>query len=78
MRMILKNKFTGQTLAVVSSKNLLGIFDEHNQKIESLIGNDYVKTTVTKYKTIRGKVSGLIINNTKDRTFCLTNLILPF
>jgi len=53
----IKNKFTGNP---TERKTLLEVFDEHNKDVESLVGKDYVKATLTKYNTIRSKVSGFI------------------
>lgn len=53
----IKNKLTGQT---IERRTLLEVFDEHNKDLESLVGKDYVKATLTKYKTIRGKVAEFI------------------
>lgn len=50
----IKNKFTGQA---IPDKSLLEVFDEHNKDVEELVGKDLVKATLTKYKTIRGKVA---------------------
>jgi len=55
-----KNKFTKQAELPPPSKTLLEAFDDHNQNVESLIGKDYVKGTLTKYKTIRSKVDEYI------------------
>lgn len=53
----IKNKFTdGPT----ERRTLLAVFDEHNNDVESLVGKDYVKATLTKYKTIRSKVAEFI------------------
>jgi site-specific recombinase XerD len=56
----IKNKFTGQEALPPPGKTLLEAFDEHNRDVESLVGKDYVKGTLTKYKTIRGKVDEYI------------------
>lgn len=56
----IKNKFIGQVELPPPSKTLLEAFDEHNRDVESLIGKDYVKGTLTKYKTIRSKVDEYI------------------
>lgn len=74
----IKNKFTGQTLVELPSKSLLEIFDEHNQEIANLIGKDYVKATLTKYKTIRGKVSEFIIKKYKKSDISLRELDFTF
>lgn len=39
---------------------LLEVFDEHNQALAELVGKDFVQATLTKYKTIRGKVATFI------------------
>jgi hypothetical protein len=57
----IKIKFTGQMEVDAPGRSLLEIFDEHNLEIESLVGKDYVKATITKYKTIRGKMSDFIL-----------------
>jgi len=74
----IKIKFTGQALVELPSKSLLEIFDEHNQEIESLVGKDYVKATVTKYKTIRGKVSAFVLKNYKKSDMLLEELDFTF
>jgi len=56
----IKNKFAGQETLPPPGKTLLEAFDEHNRDVESLVGKDYVKGTLTKYKTIRGKVDEYI------------------
>jgi hypothetical protein len=53
----IKIKYTGTP---DERKTLLEVFDEHNKDVESLVGKDYVKATLTKYKTIRGKVAEYI------------------
>ena len=47
---ILKNAYLGIKVEV-EKKTLIGIFSEHNQELEKLIGIDYSKSTVTKYKS---------------------------
>ncbi|GAA4329288.1 hypothetical protein GCM10023149_33900 [Mucilaginibacter gynuensis] len=74
----IKNKFTGQPLIEITGKSLLEIFDEHNQEIENLVGRDYVKATVTKYKTIRSKVSAFIITKYKKPDILLEELDFTF
>ena len=41
-------------------KMLIDVFDQHNSDLEKLIGKDFVKATLTKYKTVRSRVSGFI------------------
>jgi len=56
----IKKKYTGQASPILKKKTILETFDEHNRDVESLVGKDYVKATLTKYKTIRGKVQTFI------------------
>ena len=44
----IKNKYLGLS---DERKGLLEVFDYHNSKMEQLIGIEYAKSTVTKYKT---------------------------
>jgi hypothetical protein len=44
-------------------KMLLEVFDQHNTDLAKLVGKDFVKATLTKYNTVRSRVSGFI----KDR-----------
>jgi len=55
----IKNKYTGTP---DERKTLLEVFDAHNRDVESLVGKDYVKATLTKYKTIRGKVAEYVVH----------------
>jgi len=41
-------------------KMLLKVFDQHNADLAKLIGKDFVKATLTKYNTVRSRVSGFI------------------
>jgi site-specific recombinase XerD len=74
----IKIKFTGQVDVDVPGRSLLEVFDEHNREIKSLVGKDYVKATVTKYKTIRGKVSDYIVMKYKKRDLLLDSLDFTF
>jgi site-specific recombinase XerD len=74
----IKIKFTGQMEADAPGRSLLEVFDEHNREIESLVGKDYVKATVTKYKTIRGKVSDFILKKYKKDDLLLDGLDFTF
>jgi site-specific recombinase XerD len=74
----IKTKFTGQMNVDVPRRGLLEVFDEHNQEIESLVGKDYVKATVTKYKTIRGKVRDFIIKKYRKEDLLLDGLDFTF
>jgi len=53
----IKHKFTGNPM---ERRSLLEVFDEHNKDVASVVGKDYVKATLRKYKTIRSKVAGFI------------------
>lgn len=41
-------------------KMLLEVFDQHNSDLAKLVGKDFVKATLTKYNTVRSRVSGFI------------------
>lgn len=41
-------------------KMLLEVFDQHNADLAKLVGKDFVKATLTKYNTVRSRVSGFI------------------
>lgn len=41
-------------------KMLLEVFDRHNADLEKLINKDFVKATLTKYKTVRSKTANYI------------------
>ncbi|MDT3403729.1 site-specific integrase [Mucilaginibacter terrae] len=56
----IKNKFLGHTSVRTRRKTILEVFDGHNADVEKLVGKDYVKATLTKYKTIRDKVEAFI------------------
>jgi site-specific recombinase XerD len=71
----IKHKFTGQTIV---RRTLLEVFDEHNKDVESLVGKDYVKATLTKYKTIRSKVSEFIKHKYRKEDLHLESLDFAF
>jgi site-specific recombinase XerD len=54
---MIKAKYTGEGQV---RKMLLEAFDEHNKQMSELVGKDIVKGTLTKYTTIREKVSDYI------------------
>ena len=56
----IKIRYIGMNAPSIESKKLLEIFDVHNAEVEALVGKDYVKATLTKYKTIRSKVADFI------------------
>ena len=60
------------------ARMLLEIFDEHNVKLEKLIGKGVVKATHTKYLTIRGKVSEFINFKFKRKDVYLETLVFGF
>ena len=39
---------------------LLEVFDQHNADLEKLVDKDFVKATLTKYKTVRSKTASYI------------------
>jgi site-specific recombinase XerD len=41
-------------------KMLLEVFDQHNADLGKLVGKDFVKATLTKYNTVRSRVSGYL------------------
>jgi hypothetical protein len=43
-----------------SRKMLLEVFDQHNADLEKLVNKDFVKATLTKYKTVRSKTANYI------------------
>lgn len=71
----IKIKFTG---GPVERRTLLSVFDEHNNDIESLIGKDYVKATLTKYKTIKSKVAEFISSKYGRKDIYLDQLEFGF
>lgn len=58
----IKSKYLG---VMPVRRTLLELF-EHNSDMEKLVGKDYVKATLTKYKTIRGKVADYINHHKQD------------
>jgi site-specific recombinase XerD len=48
----IKAKYTGEGTV---HRMLLEVFDEHNNKLEKLLDKDFVRATLTKYKTVRKK-----------------------
>jgi site-specific recombinase XerD len=48
----IKSRYTGEGTV---HRMLLEVFDEHNHKLEKLLDKDFVRATLTKYKTVRKK-----------------------
>jgi hypothetical protein len=44
----LKNRFTGK---VEKARTLLAVFEDHNQKMKSLVGQEFEKSTLQRYET---------------------------
>ena len=53
----IKQKYTGEGTI---HRMLLEVFDEHNNKLEKLLDKDFVRATLTKYKTVRKKTAEYI------------------
>ncbi|WPU98449.1 site-specific integrase [Mucilaginibacter sp. cycad4] len=53
----IKQKYTGEG---ANHRMLLEVFDEHNNQLEKLLDKDFVRATLTKYKTVRKKTAAYI------------------
>lgn len=71
----IKSKYMGEEK---TQRMLLEVFDEHNTKLEELIGKGIVKATHTKYVTIRDKVSDFIAFKFKRTDVYLETLSYSF
>jgi site-specific recombinase XerD len=72
---MIKARYIGEGQA---RKMLLEVFDEHNKRMSELIGKDIVKGTLTKYLTIRAKVSDYIQYRFKKSDIFLHSLEYSF
>jgi site-specific recombinase XerD len=72
---MIKSRYIGEGQA---RKMLLEVFDEHNKRMSELIGKDIVKGTLTKYLTIRAKVSDYIQYRFKKSDIFLHSLEYSF
>src|ERR1700744_3061413 len=72
---MIKAKYTGEGQV---RKMLLEAFDEHNKQMSELVGKDIVKCTLTKYTTIREKVSEYIKDRFKKNDIYLNTLEFSF
>jgi site-specific recombinase XerD len=72
---MIKARYTGEEQA---RKMLLEVFDEHNIQMSELVGKDIVKGTLTKYTTIREKVSDYIQYRFKKSDIYLNKLEYSF
>lgn len=72
---MIKARYTGEGQA---RKMLLEVFDEHNKQMSDLVGKDIVKGTLTKYITIRDKVSDYIQYRYKKNDIYLNTLEYSF
>lgn len=61
----IKQKYTGEGEI---HRMLLEVFNEHNAKLEILLDKDFVKATLTKYRTVRRKTAEYIAWRYKKRT----------
>jgi len=71
----IKSQYLGEEKA---QRMLIEVFDEHNGKLEELIGKGIVKATHTKYVTIRDKVSEFIAFKFKKTDIYLETLSYSF
>jgi site-specific recombinase XerD len=55
-----KKKYLGIDIEEEQTKTLLNIYQEHNDKVEALIGKDYSKATWKKFRTGRDKVAAFL------------------
>jgi site-specific recombinase XerD len=53
----IKAKYTGEGTI---QRMLLEVFDEHNNQLEKLLDKDFVRATLTKYRTVRKKTAAYI------------------
>jgi len=71
----IKQKYSGEE---EPQRMLLEIFDEHNKKIEELVGKDFVRATLTKYNTVRSKTADYIQYRFKSQDIYLEAIDYSF
>ncbi|MGZ3921923.1 MAG: site-specific integrase, partial [Bacteroidia bacterium] len=57
---------------------LLEVFDEHNNDLEELVGKDFVKATLIKYKTVRKKLANYIHLRYKKKDLLIETIDYAF
>ncbi|HEY9533960.1 MAG TPA: site-specific integrase [Mucilaginibacter sp.] len=71
----IKQRYAGEE---VPQRMLLEVFDEHNKKVEELVGKDFVKATLTKYNTVRSKTADYIQHRFKKPDIYLESIDYAF
>lgn len=61
--MAIKNRYLGIDK---TNKMLIKIFDEHNEKVENLVGKDFASSTLERYKTTRKHIFEYLLKNYKS------------
>ncbi len=71
----IKQRYAGED---EPQRMLLEVFDEHNKKVEELVGKDFVKATLTKYNTVRSKTADYIRHKFKKHDIYLESIDYAF
>ncbi len=71
----LKDKFLGKE---EKSRTLVNVFEIHNQKMESLIGKEFEKCTLQKYKTCLSHLKDFIVTKYKIKDIALNKVSFEF
>lgn len=68
---IIKNRFLGKDVEV---KMILQIFQQHNDKVEKLVGKDFAAGTLERYKTARKHLENYILQEYKVKDVPVTEV----
>lgn len=71
----IKNEYLGEG---ENKKSILAMFDEHNQRMEKLVGKDYSFRTLQRYKTTQKHLKSFIADSFKSNDFPVSNLDTKF